>query len=48
MNIKTAQKNVVSIYEDLRDAVAVVEAMKAQGKKPGKKWSTLKKELSRK
>jgi hypothetical protein len=45
MNIKTAQNHALSLYEDARDAIAVVEAMKAQGNKFGKKWSRLKKEL---
>lgn len=35
-------------YEDLRDTVAVIEAMNVQGLKPGVSWEGLQKKLNAK
>ena len=44
LKVKKLEKAVIVKYEDLRDTILVIEAIKAQTE-PGRKWNQLKKEL---
>ncbi|MBI4995081.1 hypothetical protein HZC21_05600 [Candidatus Peregrinibacteria bacterium] len=43
--IKEFSKKALVQYEDLRDTISVIEAMKIQGSKPGITWNSLKNKL---
>lgn len=47
MNIKLLQKRAKTSYEDLLDTIGTIEAIKAQGFRRMKKWSSLKKEFKK-
>jgi hypothetical protein len=44
--VKNYQKKALIQYEDLRDTIAVIEAMKLQNSKPGIPWSNFKNKLN--
>lgn len=44
--IKKYSKKALIQYEDLRDTITVIEAMKLQGTKPGVAWNTFKTKIN--
>lgn len=43
--VKKYREKALFQYEDLRDTIAVIEAMQLQDSKPGVSWNNLKKKL---